>query len=50
MTKHLVGLVWDLPASFLLPSVAACRRALAAVKPCNVSAKELPQGLRRSPA
>jgi hypothetical protein len=33
MGKHLVGLVWDLPASFVLPSLAACRRALANVKP-----------------
>jgi hypothetical protein len=33
MGKHLVGLVWDLPASFVLPSLAACRRAIAYVKP-----------------
>jgi len=33
MGKHLVGLVWDLPVSFVLPSLAACRRAIACVKP-----------------
>jgi hypothetical protein len=29
MDKHLLGLVWGLPSSFALPSVASCRRALA---------------------
>jgi len=48
MTKHLVGLVWDLPASFVLPSVAACRRALAVANPRTAAAKQLPYGLRRS--
>ena len=33
MDKHLLGLVWGLPASFALPSVAACRRALALIRP-----------------
>jgi len=33
MDKHLLGLVWCLPASFALPSVAACRRALAHIRP-----------------
>jgi hypothetical protein len=32
MGKHLVGLVWDLPASFALPSLAACRRAVACAR------------------
>ncbi|HEX4236067.1 MAG TPA: hypothetical protein VH041_17410 [Caldimonas sp.] len=32
MGKHLVELVWDLPASFALPSLAACRRAVASVQ------------------
>ncbi|HEY2561692.1 MAG TPA: hypothetical protein VGI48_18425 [Caldimonas sp.] len=47
MDKHLVGLAWGLPPSFVLPSVAACRRALVAVKPPAAAAKELPDGLRR---
>ena len=33
MEKHLLGAVWGLPASFALPSVAACRRALALIRP-----------------
>jgi len=33
MDKHLLGAVWGLPASFALPSVAACRRALALIRP-----------------
>jgi hypothetical protein len=33
MDKHLLGAIWGLPASFALPSVAACRRALALIKP-----------------
>jgi len=33
MDKHLLGLVWGLPESFALPSVAACRRALAHIRP-----------------
>jgi len=33
MDKHLLGVVWGLPASFVLPSVAACRRALAVIRP-----------------
>jgi hypothetical protein len=33
MDKHLLGLVWGLPTSFALPSVAACRRALAHIRP-----------------
>ena len=33
MDKHLLGTVWGLPASFALPSVAACRRALAVIRP-----------------
>jgi hypothetical protein len=33
MDKHLLGLVWGLPTSFALPSVAACRRALAYIRP-----------------
>ena len=33
MDKHLLGLVWGLPASFALPSVAACRRALTLMRP-----------------
>ena len=33
MDKHLLGTVWGLPASFALPSVAACRRALALIRP-----------------
>jgi hypothetical protein len=33
MDKHLLGLVWGLPASFALPSVATCRRALARITP-----------------
>ena len=33
MDKHLLGLVWGLPASFALPSVAACRRALVHIQP-----------------
>jgi hypothetical protein len=33
MDKHLLGLVWGLPASFALPSVATCRRMLAHVRP-----------------
>jgi hypothetical protein len=33
MDKHLLGLVWDLPTSFALPSVAACRRALVHIRP-----------------
>jgi len=32
MDKHLLGLVWGLPTSFALPSVAACRRALAHIR------------------
>src|SRR6186713_2956566 len=32
MDKHLLGLMWGLPASFALPSVAACRRALACMR------------------
>ena len=32
MDKHLLGLMWGLPASFALPSVAACRRALTCVR------------------
>jgi len=38
MAKHLVRLVWGLPASFVLPSVATCRRALAPAKPRDSSA------------
>ena len=33
MDKHLLGLVWGLPKSFALPSAAACRRALAHIRP-----------------
>jgi hypothetical protein len=33
MDKHLLGLVWGLPAWFALPSVPACRRALAQIRP-----------------
>jgi hypothetical protein len=33
MDKHLLGAVWGLPATFALPSVAACRRALALIRP-----------------
>jgi len=33
MDKRLLGLVWGLPSSFVLPSVAACRRALAHIHP-----------------
>ncbi|MEO5845466.1 MAG: hypothetical protein ABIQ33_11570 [Caldimonas sp.] len=33
MDKHLLGMVWGLPASFALPSVAACQRALAHIRP-----------------
>jgi hypothetical protein len=33
MDKHLLGMVWGLPESFALPSVAACRRALAHIRP-----------------
>jgi hypothetical protein len=33
MDKHLLGAIWGLPASFALPSVAACRRALALIRP-----------------
>ncbi|HSC64907.1 MAG TPA: hypothetical protein VLD35_14800 [Caldimonas sp.] len=33
MNKHLLGLVWGLPASFALPSVSACRRALVCMRP-----------------
>ena len=33
MGKHLLGLVWGLPASFSLPSLASCRRALAKIGP-----------------
>jgi len=33
MDKHLLGLVWGLPESFALPSVAVCRRALALIRP-----------------
>ena len=33
MDKHLLGLVWGLPSSFALPSVAACRRALVRIRP-----------------
>ena len=36
MDKRLLGLVWGLPASFALPSVAACRRALAVIRPALV--------------
>jgi hypothetical protein len=32
MDKRLLGLVWNLPASFSLPSVAACRGALARIQ------------------
>jgi hypothetical protein len=32
MDKRLLGLVWDLPDSFSLPSAAACRRALARIQ------------------
>jgi len=42
MDKHLLGLMWGLPASFALPSVAACRRALACLR------TRLPQ--RQAPA
>ena len=33
MDKHLLRLVWGLPESFALPSVAACRRALTRIGP-----------------
>jgi len=33
MDKHLLGMVWGLPASFALPSVATCRRVLAHIRP-----------------
>ena len=33
MDKNLLGMVWGLPAYFALPSVAACRRALAQIRP-----------------
>ena len=33
MDKRLLGLVWGLPASFALPSVATCRRMLAHIRP-----------------
>jgi len=33
MDKHLLGLVWGLPASFALPSVATCRRVLTHIRP-----------------
>jgi hypothetical protein len=33
MEKYLLGLVWGLPASFALPSVTTCRRALAQIRP-----------------
>ena len=42
MDKHLLGLVWGLPASFALPSVAACRRALAHIRPRLTRAAERP--------
>jgi hypothetical protein len=32
MDKHLLGLIWGLPSSFALPSVAACRCALADIR------------------
>ena len=33
MDKQLLRLVWGLPESFTLPSVAACRRALTRIGP-----------------
>jgi hypothetical protein len=33
MDKYLLRLVWGLPTSFALPSVEACRRALAHIRP-----------------
>jgi len=33
MDKNLLGLVWGLPTSFALPSVADCRRAMALIGP-----------------
>jgi len=33
MDKNLLKLVWGLPASFVLPSVATCRRALLHIRP-----------------
>jgi len=33
MDKHLLGMVWGLPASFALPSVGVCRRMLAHIRP-----------------
>ena len=33
MDKHLLKVVWGLPVSFVLPSVATCRRALAHIRP-----------------
>jgi len=45
MDKHLLKLVWGLPASFVLPSVATCRRALVYIRPRLMQ----PQERRRSP-
>ena len=33
MDKNILGLVWGLPTSFALPSVADCRRAMALIGP-----------------
>jgi len=48
MDKHLLGLVWGLPASFALPSVAACRRALTLMRP-RLMQLEVDDAARRRP-
>jgi hypothetical protein len=48
MDKHLLGLVWDLPTSFALPSVAACRRALAHIRP-RLTQPQAADDARRGP-
>jgi hypothetical protein len=40
MGKKLLRLVWNLPASFSLPSASACRRALARIPPAAIVATQ----------
>jgi hypothetical protein len=48
MEKHLLGLVWGLPASFALPSVTTCRRVLAQIRP-RLMQLQAADAARRSP-
>ena len=48
MEKHLLGMVWGLPASFSLPSVATCRRVLAQIRPRLIQLQAA-DAVRRSP-